>query len=240
MISRDAFMSYAGEDTPTAKTIVSGLETRGFNIWYAPVDLKIGQKLLDSVEEGMNSSRSGILLISKAYLVKGWTNYEMDTLIRQSIEGEKNLFPIWDKVTKEEVSNRHAGLAGIVALRTDEGLQQIIDKLTGAMSSYAPTIGVIPIYESPKWRFLQGRGEINLGSQDGPATTIWELLLHNKDSKYPIYLDGELFSKEDLLLQAAQLLPHIPDVVDNWIRKEGREKLWEMCKEAGIDPKIFE
>lgn len=80
---------------------------------------------------------------------------------------------------------------------------------------------------------------MNIGSSEGPATTLWEFLVHAKDSQYPFYLDGQVFTKEELLLKAAQLLPHIPDVVENWVGREGRKKLWALCKQAGFDPSLF-
>lgn len=240
MANYDSFLSYAEEDTKIAFEIVGALKANGFRIWYAPIELSVGDKLLDSIEKGMINSSSGILLISPDYLHKVWTNYEMDTLIRQNIDNDKKIFPIWHNVDKADVEKRHPGLGGIVALKTSINRTELITKLTKVLAKFAPTLGVIPSYESPKFRFLQGRGEISLGSESGPATTLWEFLIHAKDSQYPLYLDGSLYSREDLLLEAAQLIPHIPDEVRRWVREEGRKKVWDMCVEAGLDPKMFE
>lgn len=236
---RDAFLSYAGEDTAVAQQLFEALAGRGFSVWYAPLNLKVGQKLLDSIEQGMAQANTGLLLISPAYLAKGWPNYEMDTLLRSHIEKQKPLCPIWLNVTKEQVEARHSGLAGIVAARFEDGFDRVIATLIKTLSGNAPTIGVIPMYESPKFRFLQGRGEVNIGSSDGPATSLWELLLHLPDSGYPVFLDGERLSKDALLLQAAQLLPHIPDVVKDYVGQAGYDTIWQMCKAAGIDPEAF-
>ena len=235
----DSFLSYAGEDTQLATEIAGALKSRGFRIWYAPFDLAVGDKLLDSIEKGMMKSRSGILLISPSYLDKGWTNFEMDTLIRQNIESDKKIFPIWHDVEKSDVEKRHTGLGGIVSLKTDVGLSNLVVQLTQALASFAPTIGVIPSYESPAFRFLQGRGEITLG-HNGPATTLWELLIHANVEEYPIYLDGRLYSKDDLLFAAAQLLPHIPEEVRKWVKEDGRQKIWNMCVESGHNPSYYE
>lgn len=235
----DSFFSYAGEDEKISSEIVGALKAVGFRIWYAPVNLMPGEKLLDSIEKGMAQANSGMLLISQAYLNKGWTNYEMDTLIRNHIENEKKVFPIWHNVEKADIEKRHPGLSGIIGVNTNIRIPMLISKLTDVLSKFAPTLGVIPSYESPSWRFLQGRSEITIGS-DGPATTLWEFLIYEKDEQYPLYLDSKLYSKEDLLWEAAQLLPHIPDIVDNWVGKEGRYRIWDMCRKTGIDPKIFE
>lgn len=239
MITHDAFLSYATEDTEIASALVQGLTSHGLMIWYAPIELKVGDKLLDSIERGMNESLCGVLLVSPAYLSKGWTSYEMDTFIRANIENNKKLLPVWHGVSKEQVAEKHSGLAGIVAVNTNVGIVSVVEDLTGVLSDSAPTRGVIPSYESPKLRFLRGRGEINLQSEDGPATTLWEFLIHSQDAAYPLFLEGELFTKEDLLLEAAQLLLHIPDVIENAVGREGREKIYAMCKDAGVDPDMF-
>jgi len=234
----DSFLSYANENEDFARELVGALKAKGFNIWYAPINLEIGEKLLDSLEKGMNESHSGILLVTEDYLKKGWTNYEMDILIRQNIENDKKIFPIWHNVTKENVEHRHSGLAGIIAINTNLGFPNLVLKLSNVLSKQAPTIGIVPGYESPAYRFLQGRGEIILG-KNGPATTLWEFLIHSKDSQYPLYLEGNIYSKNELLLEAAQLLPHIPETVKNWVSEDGYKKIWQMCVEQDIDPKIF-
>jgi hypothetical protein len=237
---RDGFLSYAGEDADTARHIVEALDNLGFDIWFAPLNLRVGQKLLESIERGMRDSRFGILLISKSYLAKGWTSFELDTLLRSHIEDGKSLLPLWLGVTKEEIAARHSGLAGIFSLKLDSNIDDVVTKLATELSGNAPTLGVVPQWESPKHRFLQGRGEIKIGSSGGPAASLWELVLHSEDTEYPLFLGGERFSKDDLLLRVAQLLPHLPDIAKQFVTTAGYERLWAMCKERGLDPKQFE
>lgn len=200
--------------------------------------MKVGDKLLDSIESGMNNSDAGILLISPDYLRKKWTNYEMDVLIRQSIETEMKILPLWHNVSKADVEKRHLGLSGIVALNTSIGFTILIDKLTSVLSCYAPTIGSIPCYESAAFRFLRGRGEITIGKQQS-ATTLWEFLIYAKDSWYPLFIEGKHYTKKNLLFEAAQLLPHISDDVRKCVKEEGYQKIWNMCVDAGYDPEQF-
>jgi len=238
MSSYNAFFSYADEDKQIATELVGALKANGFKIWYAPMSLSVGDKLLDGIEEGIKKSDSAILLISKDYLEKKWTNYEMDSFIRLNIEKDKKILPIWHNVEKQDVEKRFTALSGILALNTNMGVQYLVSNLTKKLSDFAPSVGVIPGYESPIFRFLQGRGEIHIGN-DGPATTLWEFLIHSKDSDYPLFLDGISYSKKYLLLCAAELLPHIPDEVRNWVFEEGRQKIWSMCLEEELDPNDF-
>jgi hypothetical protein len=220
MEKHDAFISFATEDSDFATELAIELKRNGLSIWFAPLSLKVGEKLLDSIEKGIDSSNYGVLLISDHYLEKGWTNYEMDILLRQSIEKNKTILPIWHGVTKEQVETRHSGLAGIVAVTNTTSIHKVAMKLIEAMSSGAPSRGVVPSWESPVHRFLEGLGEVNLNSSDGPAATIFEFLIHSKETDYPLWLGGELYTKIDLLLQVAQLLGPVPDRVKQWVGKK--------------------
>ena len=57
-------------------------------------------------------------------------------------------------------------------------------KLVESLSDNAPSRGVVPGWEDPSHRFLNGLGEVNLQDADGPATTIFELLVHGNSKKY--------------------------------------------------------
>jgi len=236
----ETFISYAEENNALATEIAGAIKSHGFNIWYSPLSLKIGEKLLNSIEEGINKSKSGILIISPEYLSKNWTSFEMDTFLHQSVEQNKKIFPLWHNVIKEDVIKKHSSLGNVVSLNTDIPFPELIKKLVDALSQYAPTICVTPSYQKPKFQFLSGRGEMTIGSENGPATSLWELIIHLKEDQYPIYCDGELLTREDILFHASQSISHIPEIVKNFVLENGYEKVWEICKNAGFDPKIFE
>ena len=239
MTMHDVFISYATEDNDFASGIAYGLKANGLSVWYAPLTLKVGNKLLDSIEKGLQLSRSGLLIVSEAYLAKGWTSYEMDILIRQHIEGSKKILPVWLGVTRQQVEQRNAGLSGIVAITHTVSIRDVVAKLVASLSDNAPSRGVVPGWEDPSHRFLDGLGEVNLQDADGPPTTIFELLVHGNDRQFPFWLAGRLYAKEELLLHVARLLGPVPDRVKNWVGEDGYAKLWEMCKAQGIDPGMF-
>jgi hypothetical protein len=235
-MTHDVFISYATEDNDFASDVAYGLKANGFSVWFAPLSLKVGNKLLDSVEQGIRESRKGILVLSKHYLAKGWTSYEMDILVREHIETRKPLLPIWLEVTKADVEARHAGLSGIVAITETRSIKDVTSKLIDTLSDGAPIRGIIPDWENPAHRFLSGRGEINLVKydRDSGTTTIFELLLHGKDDEFPLWLAGEAYSKQELLSRVAPLLAHDPYLAKNWVSGDGYKKLWAMCVENGL------
>ena len=77
------FVSYASEDEAYATELAKSLEYLGLRLWFAPLSLKIGDKLLDSINAGLMTSEYGLLVISPEYLAKQWTTYEVDVLHRQ-------------------------------------------------------------------------------------------------------------------------------------------------------------
>jgi len=236
----NAFVSYASEDESFATELVGALKSRGFKIWYAQSNLSVGQNILDSIEEGMSQSTYGILILSKSYFNKGWPTFEFNTLMRSSIEKKTRLLPIWHGVTKEEVEKFNLGLAGIHALKSDYPLRKLVEELTRTMATDVPTIGIIPIYESPKYRFLQGIGAVKIGHQDGPATTLWELLIHLNDDQYPISIENEIYTKEELLIYAVQTIMSNPEIAKSYVNEEEYNTIWKMCEDIELDSLLTE
>jgi hypothetical protein len=61
-----AFISHAKADAKKAKAIADGLEKRGFKCWIAPRDVKPGRSYGDEIIRGIESTRSFVLVLSKA------------------------------------------------------------------------------------------------------------------------------------------------------------------------------
>ena len=235
----DSFISYATEDNDFALDLAYGLKANGLSVWFAPFSLTIGDKLLDSIEKGLNDSRSGILVLSKEYLSKNWTSYEMDTLIRQHIERDKKLLPIWLDVSKLEIEKKHCGLGGIVGVTDTQSMARVISQLVEPLSDGAPFRGVIPSWEKLEYRFLNGLGEVNLQDSDGPTTTIYELLIHSENETFPFWLAGKVYTKTELLYCVAKILGPHPNRIKKWVGEDGFNTLWDMCVEVELSPNNF-
>jgi len=227
------FISYASEDEAYAEELSRYLVFLGLRIWFAPLTLKIGDKLLDSINTGLMASEHGVLLLSRSYLAKQWTSYELDVLHRQHIEDQKRLFPLWHGVKKSEVSQWNPGLCGIKALDTRESVASVASKIADVVYQGCPMRGISPCYEDPQWRFLQGRGELYLKSEAGPAFHLFEAV-EFPDDYFPLYVHGRPHSRKDLVLAVAKALYYRnPDVIP--ITEEVRNRLKERCKIFGFD-----
>lgn len=115
----DVFVSHASEEKASvARPLAEALEGEGVSVWLDELVLKVGDSLRRKIDQGIRSSRFGIVIMSHAFFAKGWTKYELDGLVTRSVTGEQNLLPIWHGVTKDDVVRQSASLADKVALTT--------------------------------------------------------------------------------------------------------------------------
>ena len=115
----DVFISHASEDkdsfvTPLAKT----LSRLGVKVWFDQFTLKLGDSLSRSIDEGLTKSKFGVVVISKAFMSKGWPEYELRGLTSREIGKEKVILPVWHGVNRDEVLNFSPSLADKFAVDT--------------------------------------------------------------------------------------------------------------------------
>ncbi len=115
----DVFISHAYEDKDeVVRPLANALLVKGLRVWYDEFELKIGDSLRRKIDRGLAKSRFGIVVLSKNFIRKGWTNYELDGIISKVNTGEQVLLPIWHGITKQEVLDFSPSLADKVARNT--------------------------------------------------------------------------------------------------------------------------
>jgi len=115
----DVFISHASEDKDSVvRPLALSLKSKTLLVWYDEFELKIGDSLRRKIDAGLAKSNFGIVVISRDFIKKGWTNYELDGLITRAISGEQVLLPIWHNITKQEVIDYSPSLADKVARNT--------------------------------------------------------------------------------------------------------------------------
>ena len=116
----DFFISHASEDKEAfVKPLAETLEYMGIRVWYDEFSLKVGDSLTKSIDQGLINSKFGIIVLSKAFMKKQWTNYEFTSLVsREMHHGEKVILPIWHEISKNDVMAFSPHLADKVALNS--------------------------------------------------------------------------------------------------------------------------
>lgn len=127
----DVFISHASEDKDAVvRPLANALRDKGLSVWYDEFELKIGDSLRRKIDQGLSKSRFGIVVISRSFIKKGWTNYELDGLMTKAISGQQTLLPIWHDITKQEVIDYSPSLADKVARNTSqETVEEIAEEI---------------------------------------------------------------------------------------------------------------
>lgn len=135
--SYDVFISHASEDKDAiVRSLADALTSEGLNVWYDEFTLRIGDSLRQKIDRGLANSRVGLVVLSPAFISKGWTNYELDGIVTRTVSGEQILLPIWHNITKQEVVSFSPSLADKVARSTathttEEIAREIAELLKG-------------------------------------------------------------------------------------------------------------
>ncbi|MEO6286662.1 MAG: DUF1883 domain-containing protein [Dyadobacter sp.] len=117
--SYDVFISHASEDkNDVVRPLANALVEEGLSVWYDEFELRIGDSLRRKIDKGLANSRFGIVVLSKDFISKGWTNYELDGIITRVVSGEQVVLPIWHNITKKEVIDFSPSLADKLARNT--------------------------------------------------------------------------------------------------------------------------
>ena len=115
----DVFISHAGEDKDeVARPLAFALRELGLSVWYDEFELRIGDNLRRSIDDGIANSRFGVVILSEHFFAKQWSQYELDGMVTRHGVSAQNILPIWHRVTKEYIIAQSPTLAGVIALAT--------------------------------------------------------------------------------------------------------------------------
>jgi len=95
-VEKDIFISHASEDKQEiVEPLVQTLESHNISCWYDKKDIGWGDSIVGKINEGLESSKYVVFIISQTFLDKDWTTIELNTTLNMQISsGEKKVLPI--------------------------------------------------------------------------------------------------------------------------------------------------
>ncbi len=105
----------------------------GISVWFDEYDLRIGDSLRRKIDQGLATSKFGIVILSSAFFGKHYTNLELDGLAQREVDGDKVILPIWVGVDEREIRQYSPPLADRVAGRWEDGLSIVVAKLVAVI-----------------------------------------------------------------------------------------------------------
>jgi len=89
------FISYSSKDQGFADRLYSDLQSEGVRCWFAPHDMRIGDKIRPRIDESIRLYDKLLLVLSEYSVASQWVEHEVETALGKELEGKPNvLFPI--------------------------------------------------------------------------------------------------------------------------------------------------
>ena len=89
------FISYSSKNQPFAEHLYSDLQSKGVRCWFAPEDLKIGEKIRGRIDESIRVHDKLLLVLSKYSVESEWVEKEVETAMEQERKQKRTvLFPV--------------------------------------------------------------------------------------------------------------------------------------------------
>ena len=93
------FISYSSKDEAFARRLYTDLQNKGVRCWYAPEDLKIGDKFRQRIDDSIRLYDKLLLVLSEYSLASTWVAYEVEKALNKEPDGfPMSCFPsAWTK-----------------------------------------------------------------------------------------------------------------------------------------------
>jgi hypothetical protein len=89
------FISHASKDHAFAERLYADLQNKGVRCWFAPEDMKIGDRLRPRIDETIRLYDKLLLVLSKTSVTSQWVEHEVETALeREREQGTIILFPV--------------------------------------------------------------------------------------------------------------------------------------------------
>jgi hypothetical protein len=173
----DVFISFASEDRiEVATPLAIALRDCGLKVWFDDFELKPGDSIREAIDRGLAHSRIGIVVLSRAFFEKKWTQLELGALINFKVNRGNRIVPIWHGIDHEFLLDRSPVLADLKAIAASAGMprvvEDIISLLHGDVQDHASVSGLL---------LIDGNGSpTNLD-----ALLVDEMLLACREGKAP-------------------------------------------------------
>ena len=89
------FISYSSKDDAFAKRLYADLQNNNVRCWFAPEDMKIGDKIRPRIDESIRIHDKLLLVLSENSVSSKWVEFEVEVAMDKEQEGRPPvLFPV--------------------------------------------------------------------------------------------------------------------------------------------------
>jgi hypothetical protein len=89
------FISYSSKDEDFAKRLYTDLQAKGVRCWFAPEDMKFGDRIRPRIDESIRLHDKLLLVLSEHSVASKWVEFEVEAAMDKEEEGKPPvLFPV--------------------------------------------------------------------------------------------------------------------------------------------------
>ncbi len=130
----DVFISHASEDKADIVVPLSSLlREHGLNVWLDRSELHVGDSLRRKIDEGLRSSRYGVVILSPSFFSKEWPKKELDALLSREDGRDKVILPVLHNISHKEIEDISPLLADKLAVSTQCGIDLVAREIIVAI-----------------------------------------------------------------------------------------------------------
>lgn len=150
------FISHAWEDkADLVEPLVRALEAEpDFKVWYDKHALKMGDRLLEKISQGLSECDYGVVVLSEHFFSKQWPKNELDGLFALETEQRKLILPIWKDVTVEDIKKFSPILVGRLGVPASAGVATLVSEIRRAVqvgdrtASFSPRDSLVSRFQA--------------------------------------------------------------------------------------------
>jgi TIR domain len=89
------FISYSSKDQAFAEQLYADLQSKGIRCWFAPENIRVGDKISSSIDESIRLYDKLLLIVSQHSMASQWVEREVEIALKKELKEEQTfLFPI--------------------------------------------------------------------------------------------------------------------------------------------------
>lgn len=145
----DVFISHSSLDKEAvARPLAEALKQRDISVWLDEEQLQIGDSIRRGIDNALQRSRFGVVILSPAYLESEWTRKELDAFFSKEKQYHKTILPIFHGLELAGVEHFSPMLSDKIALTTDDNIETLADKIQHRVQT--PSGTPAPIHQAKK------------------------------------------------------------------------------------------
>jgi len=175
----DLFICHASDDKDGfVRPLVLRLAELGYSVWFDDFSLKPGDSLRVSIDKGLRSSRYCVVVLSRRFFLRQWTEWELNGIVQRQLDAKRSLIiPIWLELSSADVRRISPSLADLVAIRATHDIEAVAHEVANLIGPSMPQLTDNTALLHRLLKFLA-----NFAAPDANDLTLLLLLL--RDDKF--------------------------------------------------------